>query len=101
LTTTDARGAVITTTFYPDGGSVESVILQTTQLPNGEQIVETLTAYIAPSNVAVATQGVQQSSAGGGAAPGLQRAAAVKVGDGVMGVAAAVAVGVIGLALLL
>jgi len=68
-------------------------------LANGQQLVETLTAYVAPSNVAVASQGIQTSA--GGAAPNLQRGAAAKVGEGVMSVVAAVAVGAIGLALVL
>lgn len=79
---------------------MQSVILVTTKLPDGQQLVETLTAYVAPTNVAVATQGVQRSSSAAAATPTLQ-SKAVSVGEGVMKSLLAVVVGVVGLTVFL
>jgi len=100
LTTTDARGEAITTTFYPPGGAVESVIFQTTQLPDGQQVVETLTAYVAPSGVGLATAALAATASPTSTGkPSLQSAGAAAggkgVSEGLLGLAVAGAAGLV------
>jgi len=103
VTTTDAKGQTLTTTFYPPGGAVESIIFQTTQLPNGQQVVETLTAYVAPSDAGLVTQAVAATaSATSSGKPGLQSQGAAAPGglskkDGLVGLVLAGAAGVVAL----
>jgi len=98
VTTTDAHGQTLTTTFYPPGGAVESVILQTTYGPGGQQVVETLTAYVAPSGAGLATAAVAASvTATSTGKPSLQTGAAVagnRVSEGLLGLVVAGAAGV-------
>jgi len=95
ITTTDAAGSSITTTYHPSGDAVQSVILQTTTLPDGSQAVVTATAYVLPTEVAATTTGAAAAATSTDtASPSLQTGAAGRVGvevaamiGGAMGVA--------------
>jgi hypothetical protein len=65
VTATDQRGSVFVTTYTPDGGTVSSLVLRTTQLPDGR--LSTITSF---AIVAAATD----TSASSSGSPRLQSA---------------------------
>jgi len=57
ITTTDAVGQTLTTTWHaPAGGAVRSEVLVTTVLPNGQRSIVTSYAFVIPTGIEVATQ---------------------------------------------
>jgi len=56
ITTTDARGHTLTTTYHPTGKAVRSIVLETIILPNGQQSVITSFAIIVPTGFGAVTQ---------------------------------------------
>lgn len=74
ITATDAKGSTFITTYTPGGGAVSQLVLQTTQLPNGQR--STITSYAIAGAGGAATSTAQAASGGASATgtgkPGLQ-----------------------------
>jgi len=91
IKTTNSQGSTFVTTVTPTVGKVSSIVLVTTQGPNGEPITRTSYTYVTPAE-ATGQEGEQPS--GTSVRPGLQTGAAVPagaVGAGLWGVAGMVA----------
>lgn len=96
LTATDQRGSTFITTFTPGGGVIESLVLETTQLPGGE--LTTITSFaIVEQQTASATS----SGASSTATPKLQNGADSFKSRGLGIEAVAMMGGALGMALLL
>lgn len=77
ITATDARGSTFITTYTPNGGAVNSLVLQTTVLPNGQRSTITSFAVVGGAQATDAPSSTGSSaSRTSSAAPGLQSGAA-------------------------
>jgi hypothetical protein len=60
VTTTNAQGQTVVSTITPGGGVVDSLVLETTTLPNG--VLSTYTSYVSPQGTGASAPHLQSAS---------------------------------------
>jgi len=96
VTTTDSKGRTVVLTYTPGGGEVNSLVLKTTTLPNGQQSTITSYAIIGGATTAASAAGGSGHHSASGT-PGLQSGIAAPTGR-YIGEIAAVVGGAVGIA---